>query len=69
MSLATLMEELVPSGWPTMILVSARVIGVMIMAPMWSMPVLPANTRVAAAVLLTLSLLPAAATRVLAGRP
>ncbi len=62
MNLATLIEELVPSGWPTMILVSARVIGVMIMAPMWSMPVLPANTRVAAAVLLTLSLLPAAPT-------
>lgn len=60
MSFVDLIEVLVPTGWPAMILVSARVIGVMITAPMWSMPVLPANTRVAAALVITVALLPSA---------
>lgn len=60
MSLIGLINELVPTGWPALVLVSARVIGVMVTAPMWSMQVLPANTRVAAAIVLTIALLPSA---------
>lgn len=60
MNLAALIEELVPTGWPALVLVSARVIGVMIAAPVWSMMVIPARTRVAAALVITIALLPSA---------
>ncbi|HRP07971.1 MAG TPA: flagellar biosynthetic protein FliR [Gemmatimonadales bacterium] len=50
-----------PVNWPLFALVSARVVGLMMMAPLWSMQAIPARIRGAAAVVLTLMLLPAAA--------
>lgn len=50
-----------PVSWPLFALVSARVVGLMMMAPLWSMQAIPARIRGAAAVVLTLMLLPSAA--------
>ncbi len=58
MSAISLIEALVPRDWPILVLVTARVIGLMLMAPMWSMPTIPRNVRVALAVTVSLALLP-----------
>lgn len=47
-----------PGRWPVFALVSARVSGLMLMAPLWSMPGLPKTVRAAVVVLLTLLLMP-----------
>lgn len=58
---ALLIEFLRPVHWPLFALVSARVVGVLIVAPLWSMQAIPARVRGAAAVVISLMLLPAAA--------
>lgn len=47
-----------PGRWPVFALVSARVSGLMLMAPLWSMPGLPKMVRAGIVVLLTLLLMP-----------
>ncbi len=54
----SLVEALQPMHWPTFAFISARVAGLMSVAPMWSMMVVPAKLRGAIAVVLTLALLP-----------
>jgi flagellar biosynthesis protein FliR len=44
--------------WPTFVLVSARISGLFLAAPLWSMTGLPRSIRAAAAVLLSVLLLP-----------
>lgn len=54
----TLVDALQPINWPNFAFVSARVAGVMSVAPLWAMTVLPARLRGAIAVVLSLALLP-----------
>lgn len=53
-----LVEVLAPGGWPMLAMVSARVGGLMLIAPLWSMPLIPGRIRSGIALLLTLVLLP-----------
>ncbi len=53
-----LVELLAPVAWPTFVLVSARVVGLMLVAPLWSMAGIPATIRGAIAVALSLALVP-----------
>lgn len=54
----TLLATLMPSGWPTFALVSARVAGVVMTAPVWTQRTVPARIRGAFAVVLTVLLVP-----------
>jgi flagellar biosynthetic protein FliR len=54
----SLVEALAPINWPTFAFVSARVAGLMSVAPLWAMTVVPARLRGAIAVVLTLALVP-----------
>ncbi len=56
-----LVELLRPVHWPLFALVSARVVGVLMVAPLWSMQAVPARVRGAATVVITLMLMPTAA--------
>ncbi len=56
----SLTEALQPLNWPTLVLVSARVVALMLVAPLWSMSAMPRTLRGAVAVVLTLALLPVA---------
>lgn len=56
-----LVELLRPVHWPLFALVSARVVGVLMVAPLWSMQAVSARVRGAATVVISLMLLPAAA--------
>lgn len=58
---AALIELLRPIHWPLFAMVSARVVGVLMVAPLWSMQAVPTRVRGAAAVVIALMLLPAAA--------
>jgi flagellar biosynthetic protein FliR len=49
-----------PAAWPTFVLVSARLGGLMIAAPLWSMSALPRSIRAAITVVLALVLVPVA---------
>jgi flagellar biosynthetic protein FliR len=51
-------EVLSPARWPAFALVSSRLTGLMIMAPLWSMTNLPRRARAAITVVLTIVLLP-----------
>ena len=55
----SLAQALQPVNWPLFVLVSARVAGVMLTAPVWSMTTIPGTVRGAIAVVITLALLPA----------
>lgn len=54
-----------PAAWPTFVCVSARLVGMMLIAPIWSMTAVPRATRAAIAVLLAAMLLPGAPRAVL----
>ncbi len=54
-----LAEILRPVNWPAFALVSTRVAGVMLVAPLWSLSAIPGRIRGAMAVAITLALLPA----------
>ncbi|HET9064830.1 MAG TPA: flagellar biosynthetic protein FliR [Gemmatimonadales bacterium] len=55
-----LLEFLSPIQWPLFALVSARVVGLLLVAPLWSMQAIPARIRAAMAVMMSLALLPTA---------
>jgi flagellar biosynthetic protein FliR len=55
-----LAELLAPARWPAFVCLSARLVGLMLVAPLWSMPMLPRSVRSAIVVLLAMLLLPAA---------
>lgn len=54
----SLANALQPIHWPLFVLVSARVVGVMLIAPVWSMATIPASIRGALAVVVSLAILP-----------
>ncbi|MES2305377.1 MAG: flagellar biosynthetic protein FliR [Gemmatimonadota bacterium] len=54
----SILETLQPINWPTFALVSTRVVGLMVVAPLWSMTAIPAKLRGAMAIVVTLTLLP-----------
>ena len=60
-----LLEMMRPINWPLFALVSARVAGLLLIAPLWSMRAIPALVRGAMAVVMTMMLLPSAGTAVL----
>lgn len=55
-----LLEFLAPIQWPLFALVSARVVGLLLIAPLWAMQAIPARVRAAVAVVMSLALLPVA---------
>ena len=55
-----LAQAMAPDRWPTFVLVTARIGGLMLTAPMWSMTMLPKTARGAITVLLALALTPLA---------
>ena len=54
-----LLDALAPINWPTFAILSARVAGLVLAAPIWSGSFVPKTVRLAFAVVLTLLLLPA----------
>ncbi len=55
----SLIDALRPVNWHTFALASARAGGLVMVAPLWSMPAIPATLRGALAILLALAVLPA----------
>ncbi len=55
---SALLDALRPVQWPVFVLISARVGGMMLFAPVWSSGLIPPRLRSAIAVVLTLVLLP-----------
>jgi flagellar biosynthetic protein FliR len=53
-------QAMAPDRWPTFVLVTARIGGLMLTAPMWSMTMLPRTARGAITVALALALTPLA---------
>lgn len=60
MSTGALQDLLAPSTWPLFVLLTGRVGGLMLSAPLWSTPMLPRIVRAGLTVLLSAALLPAA---------
>lgn len=54
----SLADALAPIRWPTLILISARVVGLMLVGPLWSQASVPAQLRGAMVIALSLMLLP-----------
>ena len=54
-----LQQALTPDRWPALIYVTARVTGLMLSAPLWSMATMPKTVRAAVTVVLAVLLLPA----------
>lgn len=54
----SLVQALQPAHWPTLVLVSARVVGLMLAAPLWSMAGVPKSFRGAMVIVFTLIILP-----------
>jgi flagellar biosynthetic protein FliR len=54
----SIVQALQPAHWPTLVLVSARLVGLMLAAPLWSMSGVPRSFRSAMVILFTLILLP-----------
>jgi flagellar biosynthetic protein FliR len=52
-------DALKPDHWPTFVFITARLIGLGLTAPMWSMPTLPLSARAAIIAVLAIVLLPA----------
>jgi flagellar biosynthesis protein FliR len=57
---ASWLAVLEPARWPLLALVSARVVGLLLLAPVWSMRPVPLRVRGGAAVVFSAALLPAA---------
>lgn len=64
-----LQQALTPDRWPALILVTARVTGLMLSAPLWSMTTMPRAVRAAVTVVLSVLLLPAAPQMALPEQP
>lgn len=58
MSPDALQQALTPDRWPALIMVTARVTGLMLSAPLWSMTQMPTAVRAAITVVLSILLLP-----------
>ncbi|HEY4321491.1 MAG TPA: flagellar biosynthetic protein FliR [Gemmatimonadales bacterium] len=56
------LNALQPVNWPILVLVTARVSGLMLTAPLWSLTTIPATLRGSIAIVLSLALLPAVPT-------
>jgi flagellar biosynthetic protein FliR len=54
----SLVQALQPAHWPTLVLVSARIVGLMLAAPLWSMAGVPKSFRGAIVIVFTLVILP-----------
>ena len=54
----SLLELMSPQQWPAFVLLTARVAGLLLVAPVWSMRAVPRTVRGAFAVLITAALLP-----------
>jgi flagellar biosynthetic protein FliR len=54
----SIVQALQPSHWPTLVLVSARLVGLMLAAPLWSMAGVPKSGRGALVIVFTLIVLP-----------
>jgi flagellar biosynthetic protein FliR len=61
-------EILTPRNWPTFVFITARLTGMMLTAPLWSMTVWSRSGRMAATVLLAIVLLPGSPRTVLSDR-
>lgn len=58
MSGVSLPDVVAPQNWPAFVMLSARVSGLLLVAPVWSMRAIPRAVRGAFAVVLTVTLLP-----------
>lgn len=58
MNPSSLVDALAPIHWATFVLISARVAGLMMVAPLWSMTAVPSKIRGAMAIVISLALLP-----------
>lgn len=65
----SIVQALQPAHWPTLVLGSARLVGLMLAAPLWSMADVPKSFRSAVVVVFTLILLPTVAERPLPTEP
>ncbi len=54
----SLVQALAPAHWPTLVLVSARMVGLMLAAPLWSFASMPKSVRGALVIVLTITVLP-----------
>ena len=54
----SLVQALQPAHWPTLVVVSARIVGLMLAAPLWSMANVPRSFRGAMVIVFTLVVLP-----------
>jgi flagellar biosynthetic protein FliR len=61
MTTLPLLDAISPADWPTFTLISARVSGMFLVAPLWSMTTVPKPVRAALAVVISLVLVPGAA--------
>jgi flagellar biosynthetic protein FliR len=54
----SLAQALAPSHWPMLVLVSARIVGLMLAAPLWSFAGVPKSVRGALVIVFTVTVLP-----------
>jgi flagellar biosynthetic protein FliR len=54
----SIVQALAPAHWPTLVLVSARMVGLMLAAPLWSFASMPKSVRGALVIVLTVTVLP-----------
>jgi flagellar biosynthetic protein FliR len=57
-SAPSIAQALAPAHWPTLVLVSARMVGLMLAAPLWSFAGTPKSVRGALVIVLTVTVLP-----------
>jgi flagellar biosynthetic protein FliR len=54
----SIVQALAPAHWPTLVLVSARMVGLMLAAPLWSFASMPRSIRGALVIVFTVTVLP-----------
>jgi len=69
MTTDALQQALTPDRWPALLFVTARITGLMLSAPLWSMSAMPRAVRAAVTVVLAILLLPAAPALALPEQP
>lgn len=65
----TFLDLLNPAIWPAFIVVTARIVGVLLVAPVWSLPMIPRNTRIAMGIVLSMAMFGVAPPTGLANSP
>lgn len=58
MTAPSILNVLAPTDWPTLVLVTARVVGLVMIAPLWALAEVPTTVRGAMVVVMSLALLP-----------